>query len=435
MSADLEIPHKIIDARDIADRDVLLQGAVEGHVLVKNRNSSLPLRKPKLLSLFGYSAKAPDQNDVGGSWVFGFESNLNSRLWSSPSIAANGTLLSGGGSGATSQTTFSSPFSAILARAEKDYTQVFWDFSTDQPRVHGASDACLVIGNAFAAEGHDRPNLRDNYTDSLVLHVARRCANTVVVLHNAGIRLVDQWIDHPNVTAVIFAHLPGEKSGEALVSLLYGDASFSGKLPYTVAKRESDYGKLVDPDLPSGQYAKFPQSNFSEGVFIDYRHFDRENIEPRFEFGFGLSYTTFQYGNLAIDRVVNGSNHTGTYPRGPTVEGGPKDLWDVVARVRAEVSNTGGRDGAEVAQLYVGVPSKEAPARQLRGFEKRLIKRGETATLLFELTRRDLSVWDVVAQKWRLDAGAHKVYVGSSSRKLPLTGELVIPGGNYTRRF
>lgn len=446
MPANLSLPHTIIDGRDPTDKPILYAGAVEGHVLVKNTNSALPLKRPRMLSVFGYSAKSPDKNNYGGStftaWGLGLEAGDDGMaaaltdaftgLSKEPvaAVAINGTIISGGGSGATSQSTFISPFDALISRADQDNTQLYWDFNSPIPDVMGASDACLVLGNAFATEGVDRPGLRDDYTDGLVLHVASRCANTIVVLHNAGIRLVDQWIDHANVTAVIYAHLPGQESGKALVSLLYGDENFSGKLPYTVARNESDYGDVLHPDQPEGRFIKFPQSNFSEGRYIDYRHFDRAAIEPRFEFGFGLSYTTFGYSNLQVSNIATAN--TATYPTGAIAEGGQTDLWDVVARVRADVTNTGSVDGAEVAQLFVGIPG--APARQLRGFEKPQIVAGETTTVTFDLTRRDLSVWDVVAQKWGLQSGSYQIYVGGSSRDLPLTGSLSISNGNYTRR-
>jgi beta-glucosidase len=133
----------------------------------------------------------------------------------------------------------------------------------------------------------------DDYSDALVENVADSCRNTIVIIHNAGIRLVDQWIEHPNITAVVFAHLPGQDSGRALVQLLYGYQPFSGRLPYAVGKNESDYPNAGQPSQPEGIYEFFPQSNFSEGGYIDYNHFDLNNITPRFEFGFGLSFTTF----------------------------------------------------------------------------------------------------------------------------------------------
>ncbi|KAI0386848.1 glycoside hydrolase family 3 protein [Hypomontagnella monticulosa] len=438
MPADLTKPHDIVDARNISSQKVLLDGAIEGHVLLKNVNNALPLRKPRMLSVFGYSAKNPDQwnyksNGGVAAWTFGGESSYLGRDTSLgfsghyyeafSDIAPNGTLFCGGGSGAVTPASVSSPFDALNARALDDRTAVFWDFFSPDPDVASSSDPCLVIVNAFASEGYDRPGLRDDYTDELIRHVADRCNNTIVIFHNAGVRLVDQWIDHPNVTALVFAHLPGEASGRALVSLLYGDSNPSGKLPYTVARNESDYEHLAGPDLPEGEFEKFPQSNFSrEGVYIDYRHFDAKNITPRFEFGFGLSYTTFEYANLNISKR-NGAN-TDELPTGAIREGGQVDLWDVVATVSAEVRNTGKVDGAEVAQLYVGIPG--APVKQLRGFTKPFINATRSATVTFDLTRRDLSIWDVVAQKWRLQPGGYRVFVGGSSRNLPLNGTLTI---------
>jgi beta-glucosidase len=252
--------------------------------------------------------------------------------------------------------------------------------------------------------------------------VAANCSNTIVTIHNAGIRLVDQWIEHPNVTAVIFAHLPGQDSGRALVQLLYGYQSPSGKLPYTVAMNESDYNTL-SPSLPKGEFQLFPQSNFSEGIYIDYRDFDAKNITPRYEFGFGLTYTTFSFSDLEIELMSNVSTAE-LPPASPILEGGISSLWDVVAQVHATLSNTGSVDAPEVAQLYVGIPG--GPAKQLRGFSKVDIPVGSNVTVGFDLLRRDLSEWDVVQQSWVLQQGSYNVYVGSSSRDLPLTGTLTI---------
>ncbi|KAI0406452.1 beta-glucosidase M [Xylaria palmicola] len=443
IAPDITKPHRIVDARNVSSRKVLLDGAIEGHVLLKNINNALPLKKPQMLSVFGYSVRSPDQwnyksNGGIGAWTFGGESAYLGRDISAgfaglvdggfSQIAPNGTLFSGGGSGAVTSALVSSPYDALTQRAYEDDTAMMWDFYSAEPDVVSASDACLVIVNAFASEGFDRPGVRDDYTDGLIRHVADRCNNTIVIFHNAGARLVDQWIDHPNVTALMFAHLPGEASGRALVSLLYGESNPSGKLPYTVARNESDYGALLGPDGPEGQFGRFPQSNFSaEGVYVDYRYFDARNITPRYEFGFGLSYTTFAFSDLRIS--PNASARTdGEFPTGAVRAGGPADLWDVVATVRATVANTGPADGAEVAQLYVGVPSAgtSAPVRQLRGFEKTRINASTSAEVRFDLTRRDLSVWDVVAQKWALRKGEYGVFVGSSSRRLPLRGVLSI---------
>jgi beta-glucosidase len=428
-------PHTVVDARNQSARGIILQGAIEGHVLVKNVNNTLPLKKPKMLSLFGYDAVVTKGNDPADQgWSFGYESgNVNEAMpgfYGTPftlplsPIGINGTIISGGGSGANTPSYISSPFDAIQARAIEDGTFLFWDFINVNATggVPVVSDACMVFINSWASEGIDRPGIRDDYSDALVNNIADQCANTIVVIHNAGVRLVDQFIDHPNVTAVIFAHLPGQDSGRALVSLLYGDSTFSGKLPYSVPKNESDFGALLSPDPPVAPYTLFPQSNFTEGVYTDYRALDAQNITPRYEFGFGLSYTTFSFEDLKIKKARGVS--TATYPSGPVLEGGQQDLWDVVATVTAEVTNTGSVKGAEVAQLYIGIPG--GPVRQLRGFEKVQLKEGKKHKVSFDLTRRDLSEWDTVAQKWKLQAGSYGVWVGSSSRALPLSGSLVI---------
>ncbi|KAJ4397872.1 hypothetical protein N0V93_002109 [Gnomoniopsis smithogilvyi] len=438
LAANLSLPHTIVDARNTSNRPNLLAGAVEGHVLVKNTNNALPFNAPSLLSIFGYSAKSPDVNNFGGaipegflfdSWAAGvqaanatsfnaaFLGDLNVTI---PAIAPNGTIVCGGGSGTSSQNLISAPFDALVARAYDDGTDMYWDLESGSPSVNPTSTACLVFGNAWAAEGADRPAVWDKYTDNLINHVADQCNNTVVVLHNVGTRLVDGFADHPNVTGIIFAHLPGQDSGKALVNILYGDENPSGRLPYTVAYNESDYESLLAPDKTlTGMFQHFPQSNFTEGVYIDYRHFDLKNITPRYEFGFGLSYTTFDYANMQIQKT---NSSTTSYPSGVISLGGHTDLWDELIQVQVGVTNSGAVDGMEVVQLYLGIPGEDVPVRQLRGFAKPSITAGETATVQFSLTRRDLSVWDVVAQKWLLQSGEYQVYVGRSSRDLPLQG-------------
>ena len=303
---------------------------------------------------------------------------------------------------------------------------MFWDFNTENAtsNINSNSDACLVFLNAASSEGVDRPSVRDSFSDSLVKNIAADCDNTIVTIHNAGVRLVDEWIEHPNVTAVIFAHLPGQDSGEAITKILYGDVSPSGKLPYSVPRNESDYGPVYAPVTHSGWDRYFPQDDFKEGVFTDYRAFDREGIDPRFEFGFGLTYTTFEYSNLKIENTVDSSTLT-SYPMGPIIPGGHSDLWDTIATVTADVTNTGSVEAAEIAQLYVGIPMQDQPIRQLRGFDKVTVPPEETRTVEFKLRRRDLSTWDVHGQNWRLLVGSdYPVYVGASSRNLKLSANL-----------
>ncbi|KAJ5245992.1 hypothetical protein N7468_000975 [Penicillium chermesinum] len=437
MPFDISGPHEFVSALTNEAKPTLWAGALEGHVLVKN-DGALPLKCPKLISVFGYDAIAPPQfipnNAVASDpWELGFEPAFfqldvlpnSPHIVDAPAIdqvALNGTLSVGGGSGGNAGPYLSAPLDALQQRAYQDNTMVQWDTSKNLTSLGGnrAAEACLVFINAFATEGVDRPGTYDSYSDNLVAKVASNCSNTIVIIHNAGVRLVESFVDNPNVTAIVYAHLPGQYSGRAITSLLYGDDNFSGKLPYTVAKNETDFPAYWH-SYGEAPYQEFPQSDFNEGVFIDYRHFDAHNITPRYEFGFGLSYTTFGFSDVQVSCLESGLD---TYPSGHIEQGGAVDLWDNIANVTATVTNTGSVTGSEVAQLYVGIPG--GPVRQLRGFEKVMLAPGASSPVTFPLTRRDLSTWDVVAQKWELQSGSYHVYVGSSSRDLPLTASFQI---------
>lgn len=169
----------------------------------------------------------------------------------------------------------------------------------------------------------------------------------------------------------------------------------------------------------------FPQDDFAEGLFIDYRAFDKDNIEPRFEFGFGLSYTTFEYSKLKVSSR-GGVTPGLPDPNIPIVQGGHPQLWSPLIYVTCEITNTGDVSAPEVAQLYVGIPYADTPARQLRGFQRVPLEPGESMTVTFTLTRRDLSIWDVVAQQWRFVEGTYTIWVGASSRDLRLRSTFTI---------
>ncbi|KAG5938230.1 hypothetical protein E4U59_003905 [Claviceps monticola] len=417
--------HLVVEGRDPADGQTILQGAIEGHVLVKNVRNTLPLRNPKTVSIFGYSANtAPKwsaaEDTPPGSWSVGLAPVQGVDNSKTTAIGPNGTLYSGGGSGAVTPATFSSPQDALVAKAARDGFTLHQDLGSSKPVVKPSSEACIVFGNAWSAEGTDRPDLQDDYTDTLIKRIADQCANTIVVLHNAGIRTVDGFIDHPNVTALLFAHLPGEKSGEALVSLLWGHSNPSGKLPYTVAHSPSDYGALLNPHTQGG--SKNPQADYTAGIYMDYKYFEANNIQPRYEFGFGLSYTRFDYSDIKMQGPLG--SFRSRWPQGSITSGGQEDLWEEIVVVSCMIANTGAMDGAEAAQLYVRIPGTKA--KQLRGFTKEFLKVGEKARVSFSLTRRDLSVWDTGAQKWLLQKGRYEVFVGPSSAKVPLRKSLVI---------
>ncbi|KAI0120946.1 Cel3e-like protein [Xylariales sp. AK1849] len=416
----LTLPHKQVDARVPESKPIILEGAIAGHVLVKNENETLPFRRnPTMLSVYGYDATIPKTKNTDVLFQLGYESSpeMGQAVLGTEAhfdqAAKGGTIIVGGRAGSNAPSYISDPLSAIQRRAEIDDTWVNWDLSSGNPDVNAASDACLVFVNAISTEGWDRDGLHDDFSDGLVLNVASKCANTIVIIHTVGVRLVDQWIGHPNVTATIIAHLPGQDSGKALVKLLYGEAVFSGKLPYTMAKNESDYS-VYKPCNRNGPDDFDPQCDYTEGVYLDYRDFDSRDVTPRFEFGYGLSYTTFGYFGLSI------------HSSGRHLEPGCDDasLWDIVTTIEATIINNGLVAGAEAVQLYLGNPN--SPPKQLRGFEKVPLSPGASATIQFQLTRRDLSVWDTISQQWAIQEGNYTVFVGASSRDIRLTGTLKV---------
>ncbi|KAF7531021.1 hypothetical protein G7054_g9262 [Neopestalotiopsis clavispora] len=400
--------------------------AADSLVLLKNTNNALPLKEKKSISIFGYHA-APRY--VGA--------NTALSVYDGKPPTMQGHMSVVGGSAMGSLAYLSTPFQLFNQRAASDGFMLRWwltDESTNSSSgmsgsgteltesttgVADLSDACVVFLNAWAGEGADRSELRNATQDTLVTTVADVCNNTIVVINTIGPRLVDAWIEHENVTGVIYGGPLGQESGNAIDDVLFGAVNPSGKLVHTIAKNESDYdqGTLVqETNL---------LLNYTEGNYIDYKYFDQQNITPRYEFGYGLSYTTFEYDSALT--IESTSNLTSGYATGALAVGGREDLWDVVATVEATISNTGSVAGAEVAQLYIAFPEvADEPVRQLRGFEKVTIQPGESATVVFALRRRDLSVWDTTAQNWKVESGDYTISIGASSRDLKAEATLPV---------
>ncbi|KKK23066.1 beta-glucosidase F [Aspergillus ochraceoroseus] len=458
--------------------------------LLKNEGNLLPLRRNDSLKIFGTDAAA----DPAG---------LNSCA---DKGCDRGVLTMGWGSGTSKLPDLIPPQEAI---ANISSTATF--YPTDRFPASVPADAheiAIVFLNADSGEHYimvdGNPGDRTRCGlhawhdgDDLVKAAAAAFSQVVVVIHTVGPILVEDWIDLDPVKAVLIAHLPGQEAGYSLTDVLFGDYSPSGHLPYTIAYQESDYpasvGLLLSPPLLLvGQI----QDPYTEGLYIDYRHFLKESITPRFPFGHGLSYTTFQYTQPTIlshaaaldttyprarapkasaavyppdipaaseaawpaglDRIwrylypylddpaaaaahsssSSSSSSSTKYPypngygttpqpepRAGGAEGGNPALWDVAFSVSVTVVNTGSRAGRAVAQLYVELPDSsrslglDTPSRQLRQFEKTdTLQPGESQTVTLQVTRKDVSVWDVVVQDWKAPVAGEGVvlWIGES---------------------
>ena len=204
---------------------------------------------------------------------------------------------------------------------------------------------------------------------------------------------------------------PSHPPSQAFVDVLFGDYNPGGKLVFTLAKREVDYG--TDISLTEN-------SNYIEGVFLDYRHFDENNIVPRYYFGYGLSYTTFSFSRLDISEAREGqttasSEYRQSRRRSYAIVGSSR-LHEPVYEVTFTVTNTGKVDGSEVPQLYLGFPAEaEEPPKVLRGFERVYLAAGESTRVSLVLTQKDISYWNVVNQTWTVARGTYPVLISTSA--------------------
>ncbi|KAE8314822.1 putative beta-glucosidase F [Aspergillus transmontanensis] len=442
--------------------------------LLKNNDNVLPLKRNASLKIFGTDAGA---NSDG----------INSCT---DKGCNKGVLTMGWGSGTSRLPYLITPQEAIAnisSNAEFHITDTF-----PLGVTAGLDDIAIVFINSDSGENYitvdGNPGDRTlaglnawHNGDNLVKAAAEKFSNVVVVVHTVGPILMEEWIDLDSVKAVLVAHLPGQEAGWSLTDILFGDYSPSGHLPYTIPRSESDYPESVGLIAqPFGQI----QDDYTEGLYIDYRHFLKANITPRYPFGHGLSYTTFNFTepNLSIIKPIDTAYPTARPPKGSTptypttkpaasevawpknfnriwrylypyldnpegaaanssktypypdgyttepkpapraggAEGGNPALWDVAFSVQVKVTNTGSRDGRAVAQLYVELPSSlglDTPSRQLRQFEKtKILAAGESEVLTLDVTRKDLSAWDVVVQDWKAPVNGEgvKIWVGES---------------------
>ncbi|MCK2240407.1 MULTISPECIES: beta-glucosidase [unclassified Crossiella] len=263
-----------------------------------------------------------------------------------------------------------------------------------------AAQVAVVMVGDNQTEGRDKPNLSlEGQQDALVKAVAAANPRTVVVVKSGGPVLMPWLAQAP---AVLQAWYPGQEDGNAVADVLFGAVNPEGRLPITFPRAEGD--------VPANTPERYPgigvDVRYSEGIFVGYRHYDAKGVEPLFPFGFGLSYTSFDYRGLTARRD------------------GDK------VRVSVEVRNTGSRAGVETVQLYVGDPGTAAapePPSQLQGFAKATLEAGQAKRVELTLDARSFSYWDTGKHRWRVAPGEHKIMVGASSRDLRLHTSVRLP--------
>lgn len=381
------------------------QISMAGMILLKNTNNILPFNvtTDNNFAVYGEAASR-SRHGFGDGGV----------------LQLGGAIYQGGGSGYVEPTYAVDPLTSLLSKGRDSHLQI--RYITDQlgydvinaslDSLNLAEAKCLVFVSSFSTEGSDRIDLHPaNNGDLLVRIVAARCANTIVIVNSVSQLDLESWIDHPHVVGVLWSGMPGSEYGPAIVDVLFGDYNPGGKLVFTLAKRESDYG--TDISLTDN-------SNYIEGVFLDYRHFDKKNIVPRYYFGYGLSYTTFSFSRLAISKAEEGEHSASSQYRQRRQRSyanlGTSKLYEPVYEITFTVINTGKVYGSEVPQLYLGFPPEDdEPPKVLRGFERVYLAAGDSKQVSLVLTQKDISYWNVVNQKWIVAPGIYTVWISTSA--------------------
>ena len=366
------------------DHETAAEVESECMVLLKNENNILPLDSSKKIAFIGKYAKTPRYQGGGSSHINSWK--VESALEAAKSIKelANVTFAEG-------------------YQDEKD--EVVKELQDEAVKTAAEADiAVLFLGlpDNFESEGYDRKHMNlPNCQNELVQKILEVQKHVVVVLHN-GSAVLMPWKDQ--VEGILEAYLGGEAVGRAVAEILAGIKNPCGRLAETFPLRLEDtpcyltYGKGFD------------NADYQEGVFVGYRYYTSRKMNTAFPFGYGLSYTTFEYSNLRVDK---------------------KEMTDQeMVQVSVNVKNTGKRSGKTVVQLYVGAPETEVirPVRELRGFEKIFLEAGEEKTVTFTLDERAFAYWNTTIHDWYVEDGTYNVMIGEDADKMCMSEEIIVHG-------
>ncbi|MFQ7753432.1 MAG: glycoside hydrolase family 3 C-terminal domain-containing protein [Acutalibacteraceae bacterium] len=379
-------PETVIDFE--ADHEKARKIAAESMVLLKN-DGILPLKKDAKVAFVGEFARTPRFQGGGSSNVNAYK--VTSALEAAETMGLHVSFAPG------YATKTSEPDATLLEEAAKT--------------AEAADVAVVFVGitDAMESEGFDRRTLSmpENH-EALVAAVSKVQKNTVVVVMCGGC-ITMPWLS--DVRGVLYAYLGGEAVGPATLDLLFGDANPSGKLAESFPKRLEDN--------PSYLYYFGDEQNrteYREGIFVGYRYYDKKNIDVLFPFGYGLSYTTFEYSDLRLDKTEMLDTDTLT--------------------VTVKVKNTGAVRGKEVVQLYVGMPQSRTirPEKELRGFEKVELAPGEEKTVSFTLSKRAFAYYRTDIADWYAESGDYVIMAAKSSRDVACTATVRVTSTTEIKR-
>lgn len=361
------------------DHGIARQIEEECIVLLKNEESILPLSADKKAAFIGKYAKAPRYQGGGSSHINSFkvESAMDAIKFCEK-VKEENIIFAQGYDDAEDLTDEALLAEAVEAARKAEIAVVF-----------------AGLPDNFESEGYDRKHMRmPDCQNRLIEAVVEVQPNTIVILHN-GAPVEMPWIG--KVKAVLETYLGGQAVGGAVVNVLYGNTNPSGHLAETFPLR------LQDTPCYLNYGGEYDRSVYSEGVFVGYRYYASKDMEVLFPFGHGLSYTTFAYSNLSVNKEQMTESETLT--------------------VTVDVTNTGEMAGKEVVQLYVAQKGGTIirPVRELKAFEKIELAPGETKKVRFTLDRRAFAYWNTQIHDWHVESGEYELQIGRNAQDIVLS--------------
>ncbi|MEH7158739.1 glycoside hydrolase family 3 C-terminal domain-containing protein [Neobacillus drentensis] len=353
------------------------EAARESMVLLKNEDNILPIYEVESIAVIGAFAKNPRYQGGGSSHIN--PTKLDSIYEELAKVAGDKTTLS---------------YADGYALESDEVNEILIEEAVEAAQQAKVAVIFAGLPERYESEGFDRKHLSIPDNHKILIEAVAEVQNNVIVVLSNGAPIEMPWLN--KVKGVLEGYLGGQALGGAIADLLFGHTSPSGKLAETFPK------KLIH----NPSYLNFPGDGetveYREGIFVGYRHYDTRDVEPLFPFGYGLSYTSFEYSDLQVEKKQIKDDETIT--------------------VTVKIKNTGSMTGKEVVQLYVRdvESTMSRPEKELKGFEKVFLQPGEEKTVTFELGKRAFAYYNVKLKEWHVETGTFEILVGKSSRNILL---------------